>query len=135
MARSFSDYVRAVANDLDQGSSVNGGARAMFKFDERWIELRHAAGIDAVQMISLIAIAPTAEDLKLDLVAEFNLHNLFKGGYALISPPDTNSIYLLQSRTISLCDKTRIDKDFTDFSRRASAAATWYLTRDADAPE
>jgi hypothetical protein len=131
MAHSFTDYVQAVASHLGQRAPADGASRAMFNVDTRWIELRHAPGIRGVHMVALIAVAPTSHDLKTDLMAQFNLHNLFKGGYALIAPPDTNAVYLLQSRSISLCDATRVDEDFAEFSRRVSAAATWYLTQDA----
>lgn len=121
----FKTYVADALAAADIEPPDLDGNRLLLKVADRWLEMVYAPDSGCLMFVGLVAAGSA---VKADLVGQFNAYNLFHGGYALISPPDTDAVYLAQCHTMALLPAADALQRLADFADRAVAAGAWYMT-------
>jgi hypothetical protein len=60
--------------------------------------------------------------VRAQLLGQFNAYNLFHGGYALMTPPETGSIYLVQRHPLAAVPAGELLQQLAGFAERAANA-------------
>jgi hypothetical protein len=124
-ASSFDTYVRACARALDIEPPAVDYDRAMFRVGDRWIELRHHRSDDRVTFAGLVHMADPDVGLRSDLIARFNIRELFDGGFSLVEGAE-NVLYLCRPHQLVCLDPSNIRADLDGFARSVARSEDWY---------
>ena len=101
------------------------GNKLLLQVADRWLEVVFNPADARLVFVGIVALGDT---IRADLLGQFNVYNLFHGGYSLISPPGTGCVYLTQSHAMARLPAADLLQRLADFEERAGAAGTWYLT-------
>ena len=93
----------------------------------RLVQLQHLPQRGLIVLSTMIYAAMDEEDVADELIAGFNSHHLFRGGYCLMVDQASHSPYVAQSRSIASLDGDRLADVIVDFVDRCAACSAWYV--------
>jgi len=126
----FAEFIKACTKVLELPDPTIGGDNYLFQVGDRWVELKRNERGDLVNFLSAIYLAPPDGELRDDLIASFNTHYLFNGGFSLVADPENGRIYLGRTHRLAALDARDIRRELLAFAGTASMAGTWYMRNE-----
>ncbi|MBW7850700.1 MAG: type III secretion system chaperone [Rhodospirillales bacterium] len=123
----FADYIGACCKTLELPPPNVDGDNYIFKVGDRWVELKRNDRGDRLTFVSLVYMAPPETAMRADLIASFNLHYLFNGGFTLITDAEQSRLYLCRPHRLDALDARHIREELRAFAEAAAMAGTWYI--------
>jgi len=110
IAARFAAFITQCVEALELPAPEITENRFMFKVDDRWVELKYDPKDDRVTFATIAFMRAPDGAVRADLLASFNVYNLFNGGYALVNPNGDGIVYLCQPHRLAALSAREIQR-------------------------
>ncbi|MEO9527227.1 hypothetical protein [Roseibium sp.] len=123
----FAEFVAECCKVLELEAPAATGDSHMFQVGDRWIELKADDSGEGVSFAAMVYMKPADTEIRADLVASFNVHYLFNGGFSLFFDTATDRLYLCRPHRLDTLEARNIREELIAFADMAAHAGTWYI--------